>query len=85
MDQDFAIADDFLHHGNMARMHMTGAGKGHNGARFRGVATGIKARRIMPPIATIAPDCHTGCLTHIGHARDTARGDAQGNPSRLFR
>jgi hypothetical protein len=73
MYQHFAAADDFLHYGDMTRAHLPGTGKCHHSTPFRGMATGIKPGRIIPPIATISPDGHTGRLADIGHAGNAAR------------
>jgi hypothetical protein len=72
MDQYFARADHFLHHGNMAGTHLPGAGKGQDGAGFRRMTARVKPGSVMPPITAIAANGHPGGLTDIRYAGNAA-------------
>lgn len=83
MNQNLARAEHFLHHGNMTKLHLAGGREGHDRAGFRPVPAGIKPGGVMPPIAAIAANRYARRLPSVGHARNAARGGAEGKTLNL--
>ena len=74
VEQNFTVADDLAHLGDMAVAHARKARHRHHSANARGVTPGIAALGLRPPAIGIAAQINIGHGARIGHAlKDTTR------------